>query len=62
MDVTKGLPSFGRYSMGLPKDKKDLVFDRFEKLGSFVQGTGLGLSICKDIANMFGGKVGVDSN
>lgn len=47
--------------MGLPKDKKDLVFDRFEKLGSFVQGTGLGLSICKDIANMFGGKVGVDS-
>src|SRR5574344_1298784 len=47
---------------GIPHDKKDYVFDRFEKLNSFVQGTGLGLSICKDIAKMFHGKIGVESD
>jgi signal transduction histidine kinase/ABC-type amino acid transport substrate-binding protein len=47
---------------GIPNDKKDFVFDRFEKLNSFVQGTGLGLSICKDISKMFHGKIGVESD
>jgi signal transduction histidine kinase len=47
---------------GISKDKKDYVFDRFEKLDSLVQGTGLGLSICKDIAKMFNGKIGVESD
>lgn len=47
--------------LGIPMDKKERVFDRFEKLDSFVQGTGLGLSICKDIATMFHGKIGVES-
>jgi len=46
---------------GIPKDKKDKVFDRFFKLDDFVQGTGLGLSICKAIANACKGKIGVDS-
>lgn len=46
---------------GIPNDKKDLIFERFEKLNSFIQGTGLGLSICKDIAEMFNGKIGVES-
>ncbi|WP_036878032.1 ATP-binding protein [Xylanibacter oryzae] len=47
--------------IGIPYEKKDLVFNRFEKLDSFVQGTGLGLSICKDIASLFNGEVGVES-
>src|SRR5574344_5243 len=47
---------------GIPRDRKDSVFDRFEKLDSFIQGTGLGLSICKDIAKMFQGNVGVESD
>ncbi|HRN15776.1 MAG TPA: HAMP domain-containing sensor histidine kinase, partial [Xylanibacter oryzae] len=47
--------------IGIPYEKKDLVFNRFEKLDSFVQGTGLGLSICKDIASLFKGEVGVES-
>jgi signal transduction histidine kinase/ABC-type amino acid transport substrate-binding protein/PAS domain-containing protein len=46
---------------GIPTEKKDSVFDRFEKLDSFVQGAGLGLSICKDIAKMLQGKIGVES-
>ena len=46
---------------GIAPDKKDLVFDRFVKLNSFVQGTGLGLSICKTIVERMGGKIGVES-
>lgn len=47
--------------IGIPKDKHDKVFIRFEKLDSFVQGTGLGLSICKAIAEVTHGKIGFDS-
>ncbi len=47
--------------IGIPHEKKDKVFERFEKLDSFVQGTGLGLSICRDISIMLKGKVGVES-
>lgn len=47
--------------IGIPDEKKDRVFSRFEKLDSFAQGTGLGLSICKSIAEAAGGKVGFES-
>jgi signal transduction histidine kinase len=46
---------------GIPKDKQQKIFDRFEKVDSFMQGTGLGLSICKAIIEMLKGKIGVDS-
>ena len=36
---------------GIPPDKQDLVFNRFEKLdGNKKKGTGLGLAICRQIA------------
>ena len=41
--------------IGIPEDKKDKVFHRFEKLDEFAQGTGLGLSICKAIVEACGG-------
>ena len=44
---------------GIPKDKQNMVFERFVKLNDFVQGTGLGLSICKSIAERCGGRIGV---
>lgn len=45
---------------GIPADKQDAIFERFEKLNEYVQGTGLGLSICRIIAERFGGDVMLD--
>ena len=47
--------------IGIPEDKKDKVFHRFEKLDEYVQGTGLGLSICLTIVEHLRGKISVDS-
>ena len=47
---------------GIPVDKADKVFDRFQKLDNFKQGTGLGLNICKRIAESVGGRVYVDTS
>lgn len=47
--------------IGIADDKKDRLFQRFEKLDDFAQGTGLGLSICKAITNALGGNIGFES-
>lgn len=47
---------------GIPADKAEVIFERFEKLDTFAQGTGLGLHICRLIANMLKGKVMVDTS
>ena len=46
---------------GIPKDKQEVIFDRFVKLSSFIQGTGLGLPICLNIVHKMGGQINVDS-
>lgn len=47
---------------GIPLDKQELVFNRFEKLdGNKKKGTGLGLAICRQIAMIVGGRIWVDS-
>src|SRR5574344_1463799 len=48
--------------IGIPEDKMDEVFNRFEKLNKFSQGTGLGLHICKLIARGLHGTASVDKN
>ena len=45
---------------GIPIDKQEIIFERFEKLNEYVQGTGLGLSICKLTINKLGGDIWVD--
>lgn len=46
---------------GIPLDKQEMIFNRFEKLdGNKKKGTGLGLAICRQIAMIFGGRIWVD--
>ena len=47
---------------GIPLEKQELIFERFEKLNDFAQGSGLGLSICKLIVTYMKGRLWVDSN
>ena len=46
---------------GIPEDKLETIFNRFEKLNSFIQGAGLGLSLSAVIAERLGGKITVAS-
>lgn len=47
---------------GIPGDKQELVFQRFEKLNEFIQGTGLGLAICKLTIQYMGGDIWIDKD
>ena len=46
---------------GIPPDKLEMIFERFEKVDSFAQGAGLGLAICKSIVEKRNGVITVDS-
>ena len=46
---------------GIPVEKLNNVFGRFEKLDLLKQGFGLGLSICKSILDKMGGEIWVES-
>ena len=62
VDKAKGLVRFTvtDTGCGIPAEKQDTIFERFEKLNEHVQGTGLGLSICRIIAERFEGEVTLD--
>lgn len=51
--------------VGIPKDKLELIFDRFGQVNSILsrrcEGSGIGLSIVKSIVQMHGGKIEVFS-
>lgn len=47
--------------VGIPKEKAEQVFQRFEKIGSIKKGFGLGLSVCQSIVTRMGGKIWVDT-
>ncbi len=51
--------------VGIPPDKLNTIFDKYEQTGVenrlSVGGTGLGLAICKEIVNLHGGEIWVES-
>ena len=51
--------------IGIPSDKQEEIFQRFEQLITdskpITQGTGLGLSIVKNLTHMMGGSISVES-
>ena len=47
---------------GIPLEKQQKVFERFEKLDEYVQGTGLGLAICKITVGILGGEIWIDQD
>jgi signal transduction histidine kinase len=47
---------------GIDIANADKIFNRFEKLDSFVQGTGIGLNICLRIAQLLHGEVKLDTS
>ena len=46
---------------GIPPDKAEAIFGRFEKLDNFKEGTGIGLNICELIANGLNGEAKLDT-
>lgn len=47
---------------GIPLEKQEHIFNRFEKLNEHDQGTGLGLSICQLIIKRLNGNIWIDSS
>ena len=51
--------------IGIPKDRLDRLFKSFSQVDASVTrrygGTGLGLAICRQLAEMMGGRIGVES-
>jgi len=49
---------------GIPADKLNLLFNPFERLGaehSAIEGVGIGLALSKQLAELMGAKIGIDS-
>lgn len=47
--------------VGIAKEDQDKIFNKFQQLDSSVGGTGLGLPIAKEIVELHGGKMGIES-
>lgn len=61
-DADTALFSVTDTGCGVPLEKQQVIFERFEKLNDFAQGSGLGLSICQLIVTYMKGRLWVDSN
>ncbi len=48
--------------MGIPEAERERIFDRGVRLDTSKPGTGLGLAIVRDVAEIYGGSVGLDES
>ena len=64
IDEKKGMVTFSvtDTGVGIPLEKQEKVFERFEKLDEYAQGTGLGLAICRITVGILGGKIWIDKD
>ncbi len=46
--------------IGISTEKRDKIFERYEKVNEDSQGSGIGLSLCKNIVEYFKGRIWVD--
>lgn len=47
--------------IGIPPERQKSIFERFTQVDDFAQGTGLGLPIAKQLSELLGGYIGVES-
>ena len=47
--------------IGIPKEKQELIFDRYYKESSSTAGAGIGLSLCRRLVENMHGKIQVES-
>ncbi len=64
-DINKIIVSVKDNGIGIPKEKIDIVFDRFRQVNSALtrrcEGSGIGLSLVKSLIEMHGGSIRVES-
>jgi len=64
-DETSAIFQVKDTGIGIPAEKQDLIFQRFQQLDAsyqrMYQGTGLGLALTKQLVELHGGEISVDS-
>jgi K+-sensing histidine kinase KdpD len=64
VDKARGVAAFAVTDTGpgIPADKVDAIFERFEKLDQFKSGVGMGLNLCKLISDALHGSIWLDTS
>ncbi|MCL5038417.1 MAG: ATP-binding protein, partial [Firmicutes bacterium] len=47
--------------IGIPEEEKEAIFEKFHQVGKPGQGAGLGLALAKELVQLHGGRIWVNS-